>query len=269
MEENSQLEEKVIQYLEGDLSQQEKLEFEIEISKDDSLRQLVEEYKVVLDGVDQWNTEKLRTRIQLVNDHLHQSGFFETPKVATVRSLNQGNIRKYLAIAASLLVIVTAIVFYQSFKKKDDRIWIANYNLPEKELSLSLLSNFKDQGFFPGITGTDTLLLAIQFYANSSYNESLLALNSLPMEIKNSNIVQYYFGLNYMGLSNFYLAESIFKKLCETQQFYLNDNSCWRYGLSLLNQNTDQKKLVSVFEQIANSNSIYSDKAKEILIHYQ
>lgn len=270
MEEYSELEEKIIRYLEGDLDEDQKIKMEDQIEADDAIKQLVEEYKIILGGVDLWNTENLKLKIKEVNDELSTNGFFDEGNSVDMPSLFIVYYRKYGKIAAVILAIFSMIGIYFIRETNISRQnWFIAYDKPEKEFSLSLLQRAQAQGFLPGSSGNDSLIIAIQLYADGSYDRSLQILESLTDLDKHSDISKYYMGLNYMALSEINKSEIYFRELCEKEKFEFRDNACWSLSISLIKQQAPKRKILVALRKLGQSNTDIAKKANEIIPHFQ
>ena len=85
MDQNLEHQERIVKYLQQQMSVEEISAFEAEIHANPELKQEFDEYKLTLKGIEFWGDNKLRSLISDTDNELKNAGFFEEdskPKAA-------------------------------------------------------------------------------------------------------------------------------------------------------------------------------------------
>ena len=272
MEEFNILEEQVIRYLEHEMRLEERQAFEIQINQDKKLQILLEEYKVILKGIELSGDNKLRSSIQKVNDQLETDKFFTLRKnklESTVKLVNFKWI-KYAVAALILLGMLTFIIQMSNSKPvKGDEIFATYYRVDSNQVKIDVRAN-STSGLIPAIVEKDSFTKALELYLQGNYNESKSLIESRTDSFKKSGIAQYYLALNYLALKNFKASEPILGKLCGDPLFISHEDACWYRVLIWIHQDKDienVKFLLNQFSSSSNPERVVS--SKRILAYYQ
>ncbi len=112
MEDNFDNIERIVDYLNGNMTPPQYSDFETLISKDAALATQVDEMRTILGGINQYGDEKMKLQIQLVDKNLEKAHFFEHKvKPRFNLSLFNSNTVRWL-MAASVAGIVFATWFF-------------------------------------------------------------------------------------------------------------------------------------------------------------
>jgi tetratricopeptide (TPR) repeat protein len=210
MEDNLKHLELIEAYLEGNLSEEEKVDFEVRLLVDKDLEEEFELYKKIVGGFKDIQTENIRQKLQAIDDEIDSNSHKPSTKFYW-----------WAGIAAVLLGVLFIHNFYSPSNKfsKDlipteeglpvlmstnsnlvfdnamSQFKYGNYNLASKEFSIALKKNPTND--------TTLYFLSISFLQNGDYKESIKILNEL---MKQPNSKYYEKGEFYLALS--YWAEN-------------------------------------------------------------
>jgi flavodoxin len=80
MDNNIQMEEDVVRFLEGDMNEEEVRIFKSRLDSDPQLQKLLLEYKTIMVGIEYWGDEQVRASITKVHKDLEEKNFFKNGK---------------------------------------------------------------------------------------------------------------------------------------------------------------------------------------------
>ncbi|MBK6479261.1 MAG: hypothetical protein IPF93_13510 [Saprospiraceae bacterium] len=209
-------------YLRGELTGEEKLLFEKELSTNTALAESLRMHEDLKFSLDNNFRKTLLNIPNLSSDH-SQPG-----------SLPKTNWIQIWSLAASFLLIVSlALLVYQLNKKTDPIILYALYFKPPIALSPELSANrgASNPDGDPGLL-EQYLYTADRYYMAGQYDEAIQALLSYPNN-GNSQRIQFQLGLLYLAADSPAVALIHFNKVT---QYSPADNS-WYKALTLLKLN--------------------------------
>jgi len=216
---NEELNNKIDAYFKHALSKAESDAFERDIQNNPELSRLMDEYRLAMDVIDQQQENELRLKF---------SSWKQDEKQVVVRSITP-----YLAIAASILILVGLYIFYDKSKPATyTQIALQYYNLPgSPEYSMGLEQIHWQKG--------------IELYTNKDFKQAAHEW----VQITDANPeVKYYLAHCYFNLKEYNQATSLFKELSEGTSVY-SYPSDWYIVLSLLS-NGDIEQATDVIEKI-------------------
>ncbi len=269
MEEYLEIEEQIIQYLEGEMDETQRLDFEVLLRNNPDLVKTIEEYKLILNGIQQWGDQNLKASIKKVNQELSETRFFEKEtKTTHLKSLINNNVIRYAA-AAIFLGLLVYNIFLPSTNKIDHNKIFAEYYKPDLDLANNQIQKIKDLGFIQSSDTGNTLSRALQLYIQGDYIESINKIKAVEPEVQGTNICQYFLGMNYIALEKYTEAEDILNKLCDGSDFEYQINACWNLSLTLIKLDSDPVKISKLLEKLVVADSQSTFKARELLKKYQ
>ncbi|MEO6191015.1 MAG: hypothetical protein ABIO44_12310 [Saprospiraceae bacterium] len=271
MEELNILEEQIIRYLEHEMSIEERQAFEMQLNQDKQLQGVLEEYKVILKGIELAGDNQLRSSIQKVNDELEAENFFSPGKKEPESHAKIRNFRwmKYAVAALILIGMMTFIIKLSNKPVNGAEIFATYYKVDSNQVRMEIKAN-RTSGLIPSFIETDSFATALELYLEGKYNESIYLLESRTDSFRNSEIAQYYLALNYLALKNYKVSEPILGKLCGDSLFILHEDACWYRVLIWIHQDQDTeniKFLLNQFSSSTNPDRVVS--SKRILAYYQ
>lgn len=127
MEDNFDNIERIIDYLNGNMTPPQYSAFDTLISKDAALSAQVEEMRVLMGGIEKYGDDKVENQIKAVDKNLETANFFEQdtkPVTQTKLSFIKTNTFRWLMAASAVGIALTTWFIYQS-KKPEEIIVIA------------------------------------------------------------------------------------------------------------------------------------------------
>lgn len=265
MEDQLNNEDRVIMYLEGDMNDDERAAFEHSLQTDPELQQLVEEYKVILRGLDEWGDQNLKKSIREVHSRLEDSNFFSRENTQGARQWRY-NSWIYLAAAAVMVGAILFVYVYTYNKKSQGEPLFAEYYKPDTVWINSVVRLFKEDGFVPGSHDSDSFDLAIRQYSVSEYFLSVRTLQGIPSGSASvSNLKNYLTALNYIGMGEWEEAEVLLGSLCESRDPLFSGESCWNLALVKIKSDPKDPDSRTLLQNIINSDSKFSKQAEGLL----
>jgi len=210
MENNLKHLELIEAYLEGTLTQEEKIDFEIRLLVDKELEEELELYKNIVGGFRNIKTEKIRQQLQAIDEELDNkknsssNKFYWWAGIAAVLLgvlfihnlyFPSNNFNKDFIPAEAGLPVLMSTNANLEFDNAMSQFKYGNYNLATKGFSIALKKNPTND--------TTLYFLSISFLQNGDYKESIKILNEL-MKQPNSK----YFEKGEFCLALSYWAEN-------------------------------------------------------------
>ena len=243
--------EHIDEYLLDQLDTNDKQAFVRQLERDKNLQKAVAFHRTILDGIEHYGRDAFADLAQSVEDELDREGFFSNQEEKDIiqglevigktefesiiqgvdkelaserffekqaeqpsqqgKIIRMGSRRMLLAIAASLLIMVVAAVFFWPRSTNLDKIYATNFILPDDPISTELNIEKEEIGF----AGDNQLLIdleaAIQLYNRgdcSSFIQSSEAFLVDPALQHYTDRVRLLRGVCFMQLDNFTLAEN-------------------------------------------------------------
>jgi tetratricopeptide (TPR) repeat protein len=133
---------------------------------------------------------------------------------------------KYWLVAASVLVIVTAGIFFMFNRATSDEKLFARYYQQDPGLP-TLMS----------IGSNDDLDRGMVDYKTGQYNTAITRWKGLLATKPASDTINYFIGCAWMALQQADSAKNYFKKVTGQYQSVFRSDACWFLALTLLKQN--------------------------------
>jgi tetratricopeptide (TPR) repeat protein len=237
--------EKIEQYLNNEMSQEERVGFELQIANDEALRNYVQLYDTIDKTMSVENTSPNENELRQTLQQMNRKYFAEEGKVIQV------SFKKWLAIAASVIIVVTAGVYFLSSNKTSPEKLYAEY-AKHDPLNIQLRGNT-----------TDSLAQNAAAAFNKRSYEAALPLLDQYLSLQPDDI-QMKFSLAICDLETGKNkeADSIFSMIASGQTAYAA-TAQWYQALSVLKQK-DITKCRTILNSIPQTSS-FSAKAKELL----
>jgi len=233
--------ERIGRYINDQLSDDEKSRFEKEMAADESLAIEVKRYGKLYDGLASLERSEIKNTLLKLDPELRRSKFRLRP------------LRRYLAIAASVLLILGVGLF-----------WYANQSLSNKALAATYFES-------PVTTQRTTeqhvglLQRGIQHYENDAYEEALVSLEQVMQEEDDHAAALYYQALAHFKLQ----AYSKSRQVAQDANL-VNDNRFkyrveWLRILTLLAEE-NESDAKGMLEDVSNNvEHPYQDRAQRLV----
>ena len=272
MDNSIEIFEKIEDYLNNRLNEQEKAEFEAQINSDDELALSVNLQRKIIAASGEKQVIELRKTMRLLADEILDSrsksdeSVLEDSRIDTVASpLKISFINpRWLAVAAAIVILGVAYYFMQpSIQSSPQELFAANYNSPS---SISLI----EQGGADNDNFKVYWAQAELFYQTKNYNKALLYMDSI-IAIRTDNVQDLNEALRtksilYLNIQDGKSAEKALSQIGNNSGF--ENDKAWYMALALLLQSDKKIDARIAFEKIAAHPNTQSDerqkKAKEI-----
>ncbi len=238
-------------YLDEELTQELKVDYEKEISESKVLQKKLSLIKEIDIAIQDEDAIEMRAKFEAIHKKHNKNSF---------KGIKHLNAKKYWAVAATIVLLMgigTLLWVNTSHEKalSGDELYsmyyedinaynyVRSYNSGEPNLASQGYNYYENKDF----------VNAVECFKNS--------LNENPQDYS----VRLYLGLAYMETEDFNEAISEFDFILNNKPNLFSDNAEWLLGLCYLKTN-DNENAVKQFELVAsNQNSVYSQKAVEIL----
>ncbi len=247
--------DKIERYLSGDLTGRERKTFEEDMKSDPSLAEEVKLHSDLADALKEKDVADLEEKLaNIIQDN-------------RPRRIRLG-VRKWLAIAASILFLVTmGMALYYNLPVQDTprRVYMAYLALPA---DLNETPSFRSSGkALKNKTENPFQTGYYDLYQNKQYTAALAALEQLPKDFPNllnevPGTYHYYLGVTLLQLNR---TEEALQAFGKVNSGLYTENAAWYRALCLLNLEGTSTKAQNALEDIANGNQPQSDEALEIL----
>ncbi|TDP03936.1 tetratricopeptide repeat protein [Flavobacterium sp. 245] len=221
------------QYLEGELTAEQKNDFEKQLAEDAQFASEFETFKSVqLQLQNKFGIEEERKEFKENLNQIAEDYFNKKPKVIGLKPW-------YLAVAASV-----AVLFGLFFFNYNQNPVFADYNHPEQ-------ASFAERGSEDGpLKNAEKEFNAKRFSLAIPFFEEVLAKGKTPE-------IQYYYGISLLEQSQFLKAEAVFNELKSGNSVY-KEKAIWYLALSKLKQR-DYKSCKEILQTISQDYEDYDE----------
>ncbi len=244
--ENNKNMELINSYIKGDMSSDERIQFEKKLKGDAILN---EEYLAAKKIKDIIEAGALKEKL---ND-IHMQ-----------YKLKQNNHKRFylwtaISVAASFVVVLSFWFLFQPVGSS-----------PQQQLMASIY--FKDPGLptLMSSSGTQNQLdLAMVEYKMGNYEHSYQILSDLLAESPTNDTVQYYMAINLFEMDQFDRSGPILERLQHSESIFVSEKSDWFYALNLISQDREEEA-EKIFQGIASDpGHLYFQEAERALLLMQ
>jgi len=237
-----ELTEKIERYLNNEMQPQERADFELQLSADEALRNSLELYRSIDTTMSVSTKEKeLRQSLQQMNRRYFAEG----------SNVKQEQFKKWLAVAAAVLVIIFGAVYFLSPGKSSAEKLYAEFAQPPA-------LNIQMRG-----TATDSLAQkAAAAFNSKNYSEALPLIRAYIEQQPHDIQMTFSEAICYLETGKYKEAERRFLAFLISQTAYA-ETAKWWLALSSLKQN-DYSKCRDTLNLITQTSPYYT-RAKELL----
>lgn len=226
------------QYLQGEMTDEEKNLFENQLKEDQEMASEFETFKEVQSHLkNKFEFEEERAIFKENLKQIADKNFDRKPKVIGLKPW-------YLAIAASV-----AVLFGLFFFNYNQNPVFSDYNNPEH-------ATFTERS-----TADETLKMAETAYNKRRYNKAIPLFETILEKNKTAEI-QFFYGVSLLEESHYKKAETVFNELKEGNSAY-KEKSKWYLALSKLKQK-DYESCKAILQTISEDYEDY-DQVEELL----
>ena len=241
--------EQTDRYLQMEMGEEERLQFELELEKDPLLKEELALDQDIRKVIDLFFSRELKAKLQKAEEEIRNK------KVAG----NSHSRRIFLwtsAMVASFLIILLAGYYFPSRKPGLEELYLSYYQPYPNIVAPIERSEEREKE-------TDR---AFRLYEKGHYMEAVAAFEKalLAKGEKESAALNFYYALSLLKNGEEEKAISLLNELKTEGGGRFAEPSFWYLGLAYLKKE-DKKSARQVFEQIANSSSAYRNKARKIM----
>ena len=234
--------DQVRRYLNGQMDDDERQQFEDRINNEPELARQVNLDQVLLEGIQLHYRGKLKEKLQ----SLDQGDFYPVKPVFPIF--------KALAIAAGVILIM--VVGFLVFENKpDSQALYATYFKPYYNVV-----NDIERGENIVSGGEDPY----QLYELGKSQEAIELFEKLLLKNPDNNQLIFYNGLSYLNSGSTSGAIDNLSKVAGKEDFLLSAPALWYLGLAYLKENRN-KEAIEIFSSLVEKDDGYATRAKEIL----
>lgn len=236
--------ELIEKYCEGKLSVVEKSDFENRLLIDSDFKEEFELYKIIVEEIKKNGEDNLKARLKIADLELDSFP-------SKVIELNKNsNYRKYLGIAASVVLIIGLALFWKFSSSEDLPKLADSYYEKDKGLPVQM-SNTKIE--------TDELMNA---YKSQDYKIALEQLDVLLQKTPKNDTINYYFGVVNYELGNYDVSKSTLNSIVPESYYY--EKAQYRLVLIELKINNKQGAIDKIDSCLKNKNHLYYNKLTQL-----
>jgi tetratricopeptide (TPR) repeat protein len=243
--------EKLEMYLSNGLPRKETDTFREHLHKDSDLRKELKVRRDIEDALKETDFNMFQDTIEQI---VRSEEVINTP--SGFSRLRTSSFR-WLAAAASVAVLIIGanVAFLFNEQSYEPQELYSMYYKPYDSY-VSVRSG--------NIDTDDIFIQALMKYEKQEFDETIALLNRI-IEVDNMNIASmFYLGVSFIETGRYADAYNSFTKIVDHNDNLFIEQAEWYLGLTFLRSN-EQEKARKQFETIAESQSFYNEKAKELL----
>ena len=245
--------EEIDQFLNMELTEEELLSFEAELSNNPDLIAELELYQEIDLALDESDVMKLREKLVSISKDSVKEKHKERSFIARIPNSRLAAI----TVAASLILIISVTSLLNSHKASN-----------EHELYSQFFSPYEATGIFRSNDNNldNKISIALHKYNEANYQEAVELFNQiLADDTDDSNPVGYFYqGMSYQKLGKFDQAVLSYNQVIKAKNNLFIEQAEWYSALCYL-QNDNRRKAYKQFQRIAQNDGYYSEKALAIL----
>lgn len=230
-------------YLDGELSDEEKLQFEQNLLSDKVLAKELKLHKVIRESIGNEELRDLRAQLNTLTNEYRK-------KESIIR-----RVKHTVLYAASVTIFVVFSVFYfHDSKVSNDELFSKYYERFDFETATRGSTD----------TSTDIFTNALLNYEDGKYNEAIEQFEKIPDTSEYYSSKEFVTGLSYMELKNYNNAIRRFESVIYDKRNIFYYDAIWYCGLCYVKTN-QTKKAKQIFIYLKRNSSFYQEKSEEIL----
>ena len=245
-------------YLSENISKEEKLDFEKQLSENEELAKEFKLYKNMIGGIDLEGADVMRNELKDIQAKLEKENYFNqketTPKIVKMESTKKSN-KTWWAVAAGLLILVVAGILFQSPNKMTRAEALAKFDHSKKasELLEQQINEYEGLGMADPERGKkDTIAQILRQYKEGNYQESYNAATEFLTRYPNDAVAQYYAGMSKFQDGKYGKAVEWLSASTQQKDASFYDQARWYLALSytMLNTTVGDDNAVKLMQQI-------------------
>ena len=258
MEKFDQISDKITKYLMGNLSSPELEAFSAQLNADSELKEEVEFRRFVMEGVKSFNNEKLRASISSSMKEVEKPTGQISDKTTSTKSSSSGKIisfgRRQMAIAASVLVLLTFGTFWNANQNYSNPSLVASYHdLPSPSVGLKGDAE----------NNSDLFKEVAAAYSSKDFAEAIRQLSSVQPS-PSYNKAQFHLGNTYLEVNQPQDAIKVFQALLKIRDVRYQEEVEWLLAVAHLQNDDLSSTNKQLNEILQNKDHSMYEKALEL-----
>lgn len=226
-------------YLQGKLDPEEHRKVELELSGNDTELETIAFELGVRDGLEEVHSNEIKTLVQ---------GFERK------RGGDSLPIRKIIAIAASILIVIGGVWLFLGDKPDSQELYLAYYEKYPNQLSPRTRTLEE---------GDDLKIIGLAKYEQGDYDGAISDLSQY-LSTETDSGAQLYLGLSYLEYGDLSKAADALGKVAQMDNSLFQEIARWYLALCLLNDNKEEAAKETLKVIISTGDS-YRDAAQDLL----
>jgi TolA-binding protein len=259
----------------GNLNETAQKDFQNRLTADEDFSNQFQQYQALVEGLNTYNENIVKKRIQSTAEKLQKEQFFSSSKIITMNTEKKSPIR-WLAAAAVLLIALGTYYFLQPKEVDTTELLAASSDDKLSTKSDDIAAKIIERLEAPGMatstkTKDDSLKLALDLYKNDKYEDARITLSQYLERYPDDDVAVTYLGLSLFQQAQYSKAAIHFNKLILKKDFEYVNMAKWY--LALCDMRFKDKNSVlqakSLLEDLyKNGDSGYTKEAKMWLDTY-
>ncbi len=265
--------ERIIQYILGELPEEEMKRMDQQVKTDTGLQQRIEEAQNLLEGIHRAGEKEVEESVKSFHANFKTSPEFKKliedsgaadGEKGGVKLILLASRYKWISLAATVLFLV--VVGISIFRDPRNQKLYASYYSPENEFLNTQMEYLDRAGMAsPDLEKRNALKEALSQYNQGNYKTSQESLSEYLKDFPGDSVAMLYLALNKIENKEFNVAIEILKKLISTDQGEVGRLANWYLALTLLKMDKPQEA-TNYLSIVANDGSNrYSGSARELL----
>ena len=207
--------DKIEDYLNGLMPEEERKGFEEQLAEDPALKKELDLVQDMLAGIEQFGDDALKARIGAAQQELESEGFFEkkTGNVIALPTRRRQFSRQWAAAASLLIICGAALFLWLKRSNPYQELFAKNFQAEDSKTAI-LIDDLSASGLFATEKERRSSLAdALKSYQAKDYEDAQKTLASYHEMYPQDTIAQFYLGLSELHLFNFDKAITLLRPI--------------------------------------------------------
>jgi tetratricopeptide (TPR) repeat protein len=239
----------LIRYLDGDLTEEQKREFQEQLKTNSSLANNLE----FIQDMDQLLGDRHMADFEDSLKEVENVLFQKQEKEKSSRKFFLGKVLAIAGVIAILIMGTAYFLFFKSGKLNTDALYSQYYQ--------KLDAGFVNRSEAPG---KDDFIQAIQYYDAGKYNQAITLFQKIINSDPSNNAARLFLGICYSETKQYPHAVPLFLGIVKQNDLAFKEHAYWYLSLCYLKLN-DIPRAKQNLKILISSQSFYVEKASELL----
>ncbi len=267
--------DQIIQYILGELPEEEVKRLEQLLQTDKKLSERVEQTKTLIQGIRRAGEKEVEESVKsfhsnfktspefkkLINDSGEGEGYGEQGGIKIISLVSR---YKWISLAATVLLLV--VVGISIFRNSNNETLFASYYASEQDLLTFQIEYLGRTGMAsPDVERRNALKDALNLYSQKDYSASQVSLESYLKVFPGDSVALLYLALNNIENKKYDAATILLKEIITTGKSEIAGLANWYLALTLLKMNQSQEAQRYLSTVAGDGSNRYTERAKELL----